>query len=813
MNPIRYAVRTLAKSPGFLAAAVATLALGIGANTSIFSVIYGVLVKPLPYPDSGRIVEVSEQDASGRRMRMCDPNFVDFRERTHSLSAFAEWATWPLSVAGASEPVRVLSATVSADFFPAMRVQPTLGRGFAAEELRKGGPPVVLVSHSFWERFLSGERDLSRFSLLFEGEPYRVVGVMPQGFQFPQGSDLWRPRERRGPEPEAARSAHNWHAVGRLRDGTALASARADFAAVGARIRAEQGNKVDLVSAAVVPLRESLVGRVRPALLTLLGAVAFLMLVAGANLTNLLLARTTARRRELAVRTALGASRRDLFQLVLAETLLVALAGAAAGVLLSVWSLDAIRSLSGASLPRSAEVTVDLPVLAFAAALAALSAILVAAAASRRPAEARAADLAAIRSAGASRDATRSQSALLAVQAAVTAMLLAGLGLFARSFLSVLAVEPGFVAEGILAMDIFPPDSRTDADKARLTAFLDRLMERLSSIPGVERVAAVGSLPLGSDIANGTLIVLEPGQPVPTSIDDFVRLAHDSSRTAVANYCAATAGYFPTMRIPLLAGRLFDERDGPEGQQVAIISKSLADQRWPGRDPLGASLEFGNMDGDVRPLTVVGVVADVRQASLEAPAYPTVYVSFRQRPQAAFAMTSVMRIAADPSAVSAEARAALRELDPTLPPRFRALDRVVADSLAARRFSLTLLALFGGLALLLATAGMASVTAFAVARRRPELGIRLALGATRADVLRLVVSGQIRVVAVGAAAGLAAAALAARLLRSQLYGVAASDPWSFAASAALLLCVGCVACALPARQATRIDPTEALRSE
>jgi len=354
-------------------------------------------------------------------------------------------------------------------------------------------------------------------------------------------------------------------------------------------------------------------------------------------------------------------------------------------------------------------------------------------------------------------------------------------------------------------MDVFPADARKEEEKARLSAFLDRLLEKLSAIPGVERAAAVGSLPLGSDIANGTLLVLEPGQPIPASIKDFVALFRDPEHTAVANYCAATAGYFPAMKIPLVSGRFFDERDGPEGQQVAVISKSLADRRWPGRDPLGASIEFGNMDGDLRPLTVVGVVADVRQSSLEAPPYPTVYVSFRQRPQAAFALTAVMRIAGNPASVIAAARTALHELDPTLPPRFRALNQVVADSLAARRFSLTLLAFFGGLALLLATAGIAGVTAFAVARRRPELGIRLALGATPGEVLR--------VVAIGAAIGLVAAALAARLLSSQLYGVTTSDPWSFAASAGLLLALGCLACAVPARQVTRIDPTEALRSQ
>jgi putative ABC transport system permease protein len=808
---LKYAMRIFARTPGFAAAAVATMALGIGANTAIFSVVRGVLLKPLAYHRSDRIVDVAERDKAGRSMRVCDPNFGDLKARSHTFSALAEWASWPVSVAGGSEPVRVVAATVSADFFPALGVQPSIGRGFAAEELREGGAPAVLVSHSFWERFLSSDRDLSRVSLTFGGELYRVVGVMPPPFQFPQGAELWTPRERR--PAEISRSAHNWHAVGRLRDDASLDAARADLSAIAARIKAENGDKADLAGVSVVPLRDALVGRVRPALLMLLCAVGFLMLVAGANLTNLLLARVASRGRELAVRTALGASRGDLMRLVLAETLLVAAAGAAVGLILSAWCLDAIRSLSGASLPRSGDITVDLPVLGFAASLALLSAVLVAAAASRRPAEARTAELAAARSAAPSRETVRSQQILLGVQAAVTAMLLAGLALFTRSFLSVLDVAPGFAVEGILAMDLFPPDVESDADKARRVQLLDRLLGRLGAIPGVEKVGAVGSLPLGSDIANGTLLVLEPGQPPPTTIPEFERLFKDPARTAVANYCPVTEGYFAAMKIPLVSGRLFEERDAPQGEPVAVVSSQLARRRWPDHDPIGATIEFGNMDGDTRPLTIIGVVGDVHQSSLEASPYPTVYVDFRQRPQAAFALTAVLRIAGDPAGVIAAARGTLQQIDPTLPPRFRTLDRVVADSLAARRFSLTLLAFFGGLALLLATAGIAGVTAFAVARRRGELGIRLALGATPGGVLRQVMAGQIKVVAIGAAFGLAAAALGARLLSTQLYGVAASDPWSLSASALALLAVGSLACLVPARQVIRIDPTEALRSE
>ncbi|HMF07789.1 MAG TPA: ADOP family duplicated permease, partial [Thermoanaerobaculia bacterium] len=800
--------------------AIITLALGIGANTAIFSVAHGVLLRPLPYPDPGRIVEVSEVDRVGHRMRLADPNFRDFQELNHSLAAFARWAAWPASVSGGTEPVRIVRTTVSGEFFSALGVAPALGRSFAPQELQRGAAPSAVVSDAFWRRYLSGERDLARLNLRLDGNAYRVVGVMPPGFQFPPETQIWTARSLAAlgsagqiPAEEVSRTAHNWRAVGRLREGVSPAAARADLQAIGARIRQEYGDRVDLVGASVVPLKDALVGRVRPALLMLLAAAGLLMLVAGANVTNLALARTTARRRELAIRAAIGASRWDLTRIVFAEVLVLALAGSVAAVLLSAWSLGAVRALSGASLPRMEEITIDPVVLAFAAALAVACAFLVALAAARRNAQARFEGLTAGREGGAaSRETMRSQSLLLGIQAAMTALLLAGLALFARSFLRVLEVEPGFRAEGILAMDLFPPDPSTEADRARRSAQIDELVQRLSALPGVEKVGAVGSLPLGSEMADGTFLLLNNDDP-PKELADFERLARDPSRARYASYCPATGTYFQAMGIPLVRGRLFDERDAPAAPHAALISEALARSAFAGKDPIGQRIEFGNMDGDTRPLTVVGIVGDVRPRSLEARPEPIVYVAFRQRPQAGAALSAVLRIRGNPASVAAAAATAVRQIDPTWPPRFRPLDRVVADSLAARRFSLSLLAFFGGLALLLAAAGIAGATAFAVARRRPEIGIRLALGANPSDVLRLLLSRYARVLAAGAAAGFAAAAVLARFLQSQLYGVAPVDPGSFAVSAVLLLAVGMAACAVPARQAMRVDPTEALRSE
>jgi predicted permease len=543
----------------------------------------------------------------------------------------------------------------------------------------------------------------------------------------------------------------------------------------------------------------------------LLAAVAFLMLVAAANVTNLSLARAAARRRELAVRSALGATSRDLFRATFAEALLVALAGAAGGLVLCRLTMTAIRTLSADSLPRAAEISLGVPVFLFAIGVCLAAAAAVAGAASRRPRDSQTRDLAGGRSAQPA-SAGRAQSILLGVQAALTALLLAGAALFGRSFLRVLEVQPGFREQGAVALDVFPETPKTEADKGDRIQFVDRLSARLAAIPGVRRVGAVGSLPLGAEAADGTFLLLGAADRVD-SFQDFERLAKNADRTGQASYCAADPGYFEAMGIPLKAGRMFRESDARTAPHVALISEALARRRFAGADPIGQRVEFGNMDGDLEPMTIVGVVGDVRQQSLEAAPEPLIYVNLRQRPQKTYPLTFVLRADGEPASVVASARTALREIDPAIPPRFRRLEQVVSDSLAARRFSLTLLFVFGGLALLLATSGVASVTAFSVARRRPELGIRLALGARASDLLRLVVSKHLAIIAAGGAAGLAVAAALAAVLRGQLFGVAPWDPWSFAASLAVLGTVGLVACAIPARQVTRIDPNEALRAE
>ena len=517
-----------------------------------------------------------------------------------------------------------------------------------------------------------------------DGDVYRVVGVMPRGFEFPDGAQVWTARERL--DPEVSRSAHNWGGVARLRDGVSLSAARSDLSSIAARIRGEHGDDADLSGAAVWPLKDAVVGRARPALLMLLSAVGFLMLVAAANVTNLSLARAASRRRELAVRAALGATRSDLFRAVFAETLVLSIAGAVIGVLLCIGSLGFIRSLSGASLPRVAEITLDAPVFVFATLLCLAAALLVAAAASRRSPEGQQRDLAAGRS-GQAGAVSRAQRILLGVQAAVTALLLAGLALFTRSFLRVLDVQPGFRSASVVAMDIYPANPESGPDKVRRIEMIDRFSERLKAIHGVERVGSVADLPLASDLADGTFLLLGSQEPPPSNFDEFGRLAKDLQRAGHADYSAVTGAYFETMGIPLKRGRMFDARDTRESAHVALVSETLARQRFAGRDPIGQRIEFGNMDGDVTPLTVVGVVGDVRHRSLENAPEAVIYVNLRQRPQKATTLTFVLRANGDPAAVMAAARNVIRDIDPTLPPRFRRLEDVVRESMAARRFA------------------------------------------------------------------------------------------------------------------------------
>jgi len=813
LHDLRYGVRMLVKNPGFTAVAVLTLALGIGANTAIFSVVYGVLLRPLPYPKPDRIVDLREVSAKGGRMNFADPNFEDVRSQNHSLQGVAEYAAWLGSVSGGPEPTRSMLATVSHDFFPLMGVGPVLGRGFLAEDQRFGAAPVALVSYGYWKQYLGGTNNLSTLKLTIENQSVSVVGVLPPGFRFPFDSDIWLPRELLERLP--SRTAHNWHVVARLREGVPLVQARAELSGIAQRLKQQYGQDTNMTDVAVSPLRDALTSDVRPALLVLLGAVGFLLLVACANVVNLLLAQAAARERELAIRSALGAGRNRLVRQFLTEALLLSVAGGALGVLAALWGVDALVAMAPSNLPRLQDVAINLPVLSFTFALSVAVAAGLGIFTALRAASGDVQGALVERGQGhtGTPRGQRLSRIIIAAQMAITVVLLAGAGLLGRSLLRVLAVDPGFRTEHILTIDLAMPFPEKTAEVVNRVTFLNELFSRLRAVPSVREVGGVNGLPLTTGLADGTYLLTTPQEKLPTSMEDLGRLFHDSTRTGDADYCVASEGYFRALGIPLRRGRFFDQRDTMDAPHVALISESLAREKWPNMDPLGRTIEFGNMDGDLRFLIVVGIVGDIREDSLEARPRPTIYVNYRQRPQATGHFTLVLRTEAEPAVVFSAAREIVRGLDPNVPPSFSTFTEVFSASLKTRRFNLTLVGVFAATALLLAVAGIYGVMAYSVERRTHEIGVRMALGAGAPEVLRLVLSQGLLTTAVGLVLGITGALVLTRAMQSMLFGINATDPIALLAVALLLGLAALLASYLPARRATKVDPIVALRHE
>jgi len=801
----------LRKSPGFTFITVFTLALGIGATTAIFGVVYGVLLRPLPYDQPKQIVQLWEVNGQGHRVHFTDPNFEDIRSQNHSLEGLAEFQAGEESVSGGAEPTRTIVSSVSQDFFPLMRVRPVLGRGFLPENHRFGAAPVALVSYGYWKQELGSTSDLSAVKLTILNQPVPVIGVLPAGFRFPEQAEIWVPRELWERLP--SRTAHNWQVIGRLRDGVDPDQARAELKLISHQINQQFAPDVDMTDVAMVRLQEAMTGSVRPALLILLGAVGFLLLIACANVANLLLAQASTRERELAIRTAIGAGRGRLARQFLTESLVLSLAGGGLGVLIARWGVVGLLHLAPPEMPRFEDAPISLPVLFFAFGICFMVAVGLGlfSVARATSGDAQRALGEQGRSQTGSRHSQRVGRAIIAGQLAITLILLTGAGLLGRSLLQVLSVDPGFRTDHIVTVDLALSFAADDARRGR-AQFLSELLARLRQIPGVEDAGGAATLPLTSGLADGSYAMLTPADQGPRSMDDWETWIH-SARTGYGAYCPVSEGYFRVLGIPLLRGRLFDDRDTMDAPHVAVISQSLVREQWPGQDPIGHRLEFGNMDGDLRPLTIVGVVGDVREDSLEKPSGPIIYVNYRQRPQATSSFVGVLRTATDPSAVISSARRIVRELDPNVPPVIGTFAEVSALSLQSRRFNLILLGAFAATALLLAIAGLYGVMAYSVARRTAELGTRIALGATRSNVLGLVLRQGLVTAAIGVAIGIAGAIVLTRTLQSFLFGLSPTDPLTFAAVAFLLILVALLACYIPARRASKVDPMTALRYE
>jgi putative ABC transport system permease protein len=815
---LRYGLRVLRKSPGFTLAAVLTLALGIGASTAIFSVVDAVLLRPLPYPHPERIVQVMEQAPDGHPMSLADPNFEDFRTQNDTVENLAEYAFGLASVAGGSEPVRENIGIVSSGFFPSMGVAPLRGRSFEPEEQKLHGAPAAIVSYAYWQRYLGGAEDLSQFHLSIEDSVYSVVGVMPPAFNFPPGVAVWMPRERN--EELTSRTAHNFRAVGRIRDGATLAEARANLSGIAKRIRAEYGKKVDLTDASVVPLADAMVGDVRTALLTLAGAVGLLLLVACANVAGLLIARSSARKKELAVRAALGAGRGRLAQQFLAESLTLALAGGGLGFLIASWAMKLLPAILPANLPRQEGIAISTPVLLFALGATAAVAVALGLFGAWRAAVG---DLQEALSSGSRSDSgtgggQRLRSALVIGEIATTLVILVGAGLLGRSFVRLIETSPGFQTEHLVTMEFSPPNQWTESFSppvvVRQVHQLDAVVTRLKAIPGAESVGLVGAMPVaeGDDLADGEFLILDGRKP-PANFEEWGQMDQNPAQVGHADHCVASEEYFRTMGIPLLRGRLFGEQDGVNTPHVALISQALARERWPNQDPIGEEIEFGNMDGILTPMTIVGIVGDVRASGLAAPPPPIIYTDYRQRGISAESPTVLMRTSAPVAAIVSAARGIFHDEEPDVPVKFSTFDAEMGGWLADRRFLLLLVGVFAAAALSLAAIGIYGIVAYSVARRTQEIGIRVALGAQRADVMRLILGEGARMATIAVVIGILASIALTRLISSLLFGVSATDPVTFAAVAVLLAVVAMVASYVPARRAMRVDPIVALRYE
>jgi putative ABC transport system permease protein len=779
--------------------ALAVLALGVGANTAIFSVVNAVLLRPLPYPGAERVVALDGVNPSKgiRQSNMSAPDFEDWKAQARSFEAMSLYAEGGSNLTGGTEPERVTAAWVGADFFRVIGVGAASGRALLPEDDRPGGSQVVVLSHGLWQRRFGSDPAAVGRTVELGGRNWEIVGVMPHDFDFPRRAQLWGPLQL--DVAEEPRDNRAYSVVGRLREGVTLEAAQAELDAISARLAASYevtnaGWGVDLD-----PLKEELVGSLKATLFVLLAGVGLLLLIACANVANLLLARASGRRREVALRLALGAGRARIARQMLTESVMLGLAGGALGAALSVWLTELLVALAPADTPRLAEASADWRVLLFAAGASVLTGVAFGVAPALQASRYGLNESLKEGGRGVAGGRSRVRSALVVAEVALSLLLLAGAGLLVKSFARLQAVDPGFDPEGAVTMRVSLPGARYK-EPARKAEFYAALTERLKSLPGVEAAGATISLPLGgSSLSVGRGFIRDGRPETPEEADN-------------ASYATVTPDYFRAMRIPLRAGRVFDERDNMESAMVVVVNESFARKAFAGEDPLGKRIRIWR--DEKFPREVVGVVGDTRPQRLDGPAALQMYVPHRQ--DATWGGLSLVLRArgADADSLVRAARAEVRALDRELPVYdVKALSKVVADSTAYRRVTMFLMAGFACAALLLAGVGLYGVVSYAAAQRTHEIGIRLALGARGRDILGLVVRQGMLLTLAGLGVGLGCAFALTRLMSSLLYGVSAADPFVYAAVSLLLAAVALLACLVPARRATKVDPMVALRYE
>ena len=795
---LQFATRWLLRTPAFTLVAIATLALGIGATTAMFSVVNGVLLNALPYPHSERLVELNERSLFEGRAGTASvsaPNFTDWHRQSKTVELMTAFRGGEETILGLSEPIRANLYAVSADYFRLFEGTPVLGRTFLPEESVENGAPVCVVSYKFWQEQLGGRRDLSGAHLQALGSTYTAVGVMPRDFGYPAGTDVWIPLE---PQNKGmGRDGHNDETIGRLAPSVTVAHAEAEMQGIAERLKREYPDHNSAVGAQVTGLRDAIVGPVTTYLRLLLGAVVVVLLVACVNLASANLARASGRSREMTIRTVLGAGRGRLARQLLTENILIALVGGALGIVLAYWLVHTLLALRPASLPRANEIGISAQVLAFSVGVTIVTGLLI----GLLPAlqvgrtELRAAVPAGGRGSAVGRSGLR--RALVAAEVLFAVLLLVAAGLLARSFRALLDERAGFDPTGVLAINVSLPETRYP-DGALRSSYYTQALAALRAIPGVERVGFINIAPLSRGGFGGGMAI--DGRPdIPSRYSD---------------YRLVSPGYFATMRVPLLAGRLLSEADDSTSQHVTVINETMAKKFFPGENALGKRLiELGMDSHRAVPLTVVGVVGDVRASDLAKPPTPEHFISYRQRPERAFSGVLLVRTTVPPSTIGTVARTRLRLLDSNVLMKIETAADIRSRSLGDRRFTMTVLAGFALLALVLAAIGIYGVLSYSVARRTREIGVRMALGAARTRVIRAVLWESLTPVAAGAFAGVVAALGLTRLIRTLLYGVSATDPLTFAAGIVVLLGVAVLASILPAARAANVDPAIALREE
>ena len=810
LQDLRYGVRMLVKKPGFALIAVATLALGIGASTAVFSVFYAVLLRPLPFPNADRLVAVSENSLKSSDISVAYPDYLDWRaQQTVFEDMSARMPTGGIFV-GANEPERVIGRLVTASFFSTLGIQPMLGRAFTETESTPGAPPVMVISHGLWQRQFGGSANAVGKSVIYNGEPWTVVGVMPSWFDFYGreniNNDVFTPLEYlTTQEFMHERKSHTVRVTARLKPGVTVDQARSELSAIAARLAMQHPSSNTGVGANTKSFLDDYVGDYRQSLRVIFAAVGFMLLIACANVANLMLARATTRRREIALRLALGASRWRITRQLLTESLIVAIVGGALGALLAVWGVNVLSKLNTGELSRIEEVSIDGRVLAFTLVttlfvglLSGLFPVLQSARLGLNDAIKEGDRVSSAGSGG------KLRRWLIASEVAMALMLLVGAGLTIKSFQNLTSVDPGFDPQNVLTFRMRLPDARYK-EASQIFAFCNEAMSRVSALPGVERVAVSTGFPLGRAGENGYEV---EGQPEPAPGRGPRSYRQDVS-----------ADYHAVLDIPLLEGRLFNDRDTENTPLVAIVDDEFVARSFPNqpaREVLGKRLRFNERDGW---LEIVGVVGHVKQSGLDEDGRAEIYRPWSQVPsrvRADFtrAMDMIVKTSVDPASLVASIKREIRVIDKNQPiAQVQTLEDKLTESVAPQRFTLLLLAIFAVIALLLACAGIYGVMSYAVNQRTHEIGVRMALGARQVDVLKLMIREGMGLVVIGLALGLAGSFALTRVMRGMLFGVTPTDATTFISVSVVLIVVALLACYFPARRATRVDPLVALRYE